>query len=92
MPVDIQTELFSTMVLPLVTHGSETLGHYIIREIELLHLKFLKHMLFVHRNTSNVMVYGEMGVYPVGIHIKCMLSFWSPLITGKHSKLPYVMY
>ncbi len=38
-------------------------------------------------------VYGELGVYSVGIHIKCkMLSFWSQLITGKHSKLSYVMY
>lgn len=93
LPVDIQIELFHTMVLPVMTYGSEIWGHYIIREIELLHLKFLKHMLFVHKNTSNVMVYGELGVYPLDIHIKCkMLSFWSRLITGKHSKLSYVMY
>ena len=41
LPVDMQIELFNTMVL---TYGSEVWGHYIIREIELLHLKFLKHM------------------------------------------------
>ena len=45
------------------------------------------------KNTSNVMVCGELGVYPLDICIKCkMLCFWSRLITGKHSKLSYVMY
>lgn len=93
LPVDMQIELFNTMVLPILTYGSEIWGHYIIREIELLHLKFLKHILFVHKNTCNVMVYGELGVYPLEIYIKCkMLSFWSRLITGKNSKLSYVMY
>ena len=93
LPVDMQIELFNTMVQPVLTYGSEVWGHYIIREIELLHLKFLKHMLFVHKNTSNVMVYGELGVYPLDIHIKCkMLCFWSRLTTGKQSKLSYVMY
>ncbi len=42
LPVDIQTELFSTMVLPVGTYGSEIWGHYIIREIELLHLNIFK--------------------------------------------------
>ena len=93
MPVDMQMELFNTMVLPILTYGSEIWGHSIVRELELLHLKFLKQMLFVHKKTSNDMVYGELGVYPLEIHIKCrMLCYWSRLISGKHTKLSYVMY
>ncbi len=93
LPVDIQMELFNAMVLPVLTYGSEVWGHYIIRELELLHLKFLKHLLFVHKNTSNDMVYGELGAYPLSIHIKCrMLCYWSRMISGKQSKLCYVMY
>ncbi len=64
------------------------MGQYIVRELELLHLKFLKHLLFVHKNTSNDMVYGELGAYPLSIHIKCMmLCYWSRMISGKQSKL-----
>ncbi len=70
LPVDIQMELFNAMVLPVLTYVSEVWGIYIIRELELLHLKFLKHLLFVHKNTSNDMVYGELGAYPLSNHIK----------------------
>ncbi len=39
------------------------------------------------------MVYGELGVYPLSIHIQCrMLCYWSRMISGKQSKLCYVMY
>ncbi len=41
LPVDIQMKLFNAMVLPVLTCGSEVWGHYIIRDFELLHLKFL---------------------------------------------------
>ncbi len=86
-------ELFNAMVLPVLTYGYEVWGHYTIRELELLHLKFLKHLLFVHKNTSNDMAYGELGAYPLSIHIKCrMLCYWSRMISGKQSKLCYVMY
>ena len=47
------------------------LGSPAPREIELMQTKFLKHVLFVHRNTSNYITYGELGVYPIDIKIKC---------------------
>ncbi len=92
LPVDIQMELFNAMVLPVLANGSQVWGHYIIKELELLHLKFLK-LLFVHKNTSNDMVYGELEACLLCIHIKCrMLCYWSRMISGKQSKLYYVMY
>ncbi len=93
LPIYIQMELFNTMVLPLLTYGSEVSRLYIVRELELLHLKFLKHLLFVHKNISNYTVYGELGAYPLSIHIKCrMLCYSSRMISGKQFKLCYVMY
>ncbi len=60
----------------------------IIRELELLHLRFLKHLLFVHKNIRNYVVYGELGAYPLNIHIKCrMLCYWSWMISGKQFEL-----
>ncbi len=49
LPVDIQLELFNTMVVPVLTYGCEIQGGNIIREIEILHMKFMKHILYVHR-------------------------------------------
>ena len=39
------------------------------------------------------MVYGETGRKPLEIDIKTRtLSFWSMLVTGKQSKLSFIMY
>lgn len=93
LPVDIQVELFNMMVVPVVTYGCEVRGDNIIREIELLHMKFLKHVLYVHRYTSTDIIYGELGVYPLDITIKCrMINYWIRIIMGKNTKLSYVMY
>ncbi len=56
-------------------------------------MKFLKQVLGVHKNTSNDMVYGELGVFPLDIYIKSrMIGHWARLISGKNTKLCYVMY
>ncbi len=61
------------MILPVMTYAAEVWGNYIIREFSQLQMKFLKHTLYVHKNTSNDIVYGELGEYPVDIYIKCKI-------------------
>ncbi len=56
LPVDMQMELFSGTVLPVLAYGSKIRGYYIIKELELFHFKLLKLFLFVHKNTSSDMV------------------------------------
>ncbi len=93
LPVDIQLDLFASMVKPVMLYATEVWGYYVIRELDQLHIKFLKHLLYVHRYTSNDIVYGELGEFPIDIDIKCaMMSFWARLITGKTTKLSYIMY
>ena len=93
LPVDMQLELFKSMVSPVMLYGAEVWGHYVIRDLEQLHLKFLKYTLHVHKYTSNDIVYGELGEYPIDISIKCaMIGYWVRLITGKSDKLSYIMY
>ena len=44
----------------------------------------MKHVLYVHRYTSTDIVYGELGVYPLEITIKCkVINFEVRLVTGK---------
>lgn len=39
------------------------------------------------------MVYGELGVFPLIIHIKCkMIVHWARLISGKDSKVCFIMH
>ncbi len=93
LPVEIQLEMYNSMVLSVQMYATEVWGYNVIREMELLHTKFLKHVLFVHKKTSNDIVYGELGVYPLQVNINCrMINFWVRLITGRNSKFSYLMY
>ncbi len=68
-------------------------GDIVVTKIELLHLSFMKHILFVHKRTVSDMVYGELGVYPLNIFIKCkMIAYWAGMISGRETKLCFVMY
>ncbi len=81
------------MVLPIMLFGCEVWGYNVIKEAEILHIKYLKYILGVHKNTCKDILYGKLGVYPVDIIIKTrMISHWTRLITGKQSTLVHVMH
>ena len=81
------------LVVPIMTYGCEVWGNQMIKEIEVLHLKFLKILLRVKPSTCNAMVYGETGAYPIYISVyKRMLGFWGRVLNGKSSKLSYIIY
>ncbi len=93
LPIDIQLEMYNSMVLPVMLHGCEVWGNEVVRELELLQMKFCKHVLCVHRYTSTDIVYGELGLYPVEITVKRkIMNYWWSLLVGKNTKLSYVMY
>ena len=93
LPFDIMLELFQSLVVPIISYGCEVWGYAMIKEIEILHLKFIKLLLKVKPSTCNAMVYGETGVYPIKIFIyKRMLGFWGRMLRGKSSKLSNVLY
>lgn len=79
--------------MPILTYGCEIWGHYIVRKIELLHLKLLKHILSAHRYTRHSMTYGEFGIFPLYIYRKCkIIEYWSRKIWGEDTKLCWIMY
>ena len=93
LPVDIQLQMYSSMVVPVATYACEIWGYNIIREMEFMQMRFLKYVLYVHRYTSTDIVYGELGMYPLEIVVKCrMINYWTRLITGKNTKLSYIIY
>ena len=93
LPIDIQIQLFDSMVLPILLYGAEVWGIKEFKEIEKLHLKFLKHCLGICNSTCNNMVYGELGRFPLEIKIKIrIISYWSNLLNPNTVKLSKRMY
>ena len=94
LPLDIQLELFDSLVLPILTYGCEVWGFENINLIEKLHLKYLKYSLSLKMSTPTCMALGETGRFPVSIHINTrVVSFWSRIIrTSNKNKLSSIMY
>ena len=86
--IDIQLQLFDSMVLPITLYGCEIWGFRKLEVIEKLHLQYCKILLNVKKCTPNVMVFGELGRLPLEYNVNCrMLGFWYKLINGKDSKI-----
>ncbi len=70
LQIDLQNELFDTMIVPIMLYGCKVWGPENYTETQTLHLTFLKHILRVHGRTTNNMVYGEFGRFSLEIQIK----------------------
>ncbi len=91
--IDLQFELFDAMALPIITYGCEIWGYRVMKDKKNVHVTFFKHILNVRKTACNAMVYGELGKYPISVHIKSrMVNYWCRLINGKRDKLCYIMY
>lgn len=83
----MQIELYNTMVLPVIMHALEIWGFDIIRDMEMLQVKYLKHLLYAHKKTSTYVIYDELFIYRLQVTSKCkMINFWLKLISVKESK------
>ena len=55
-------KLFDALVSPIMNYGSEVWGFHNSQDIERVHLRFLKKLLNVRQQTSNMTIYGELGL------------------------------
>ena len=93
LPVDLQLELFHTLVTPIVLYGSEIWGYENLELIEKLHLRFCRILLNVNKSTPLSMLYGELGETPLALKIKHRtIAYWLRIVTGKEDKLSAIMY
>ena len=88
LPPKVAFKLFDSTVLPIMLYACECWGDTNVKKLENIHMKFCKNILKLRKSTTNVMVYGETGRYPIDIVIKkrCV-SFWHKLTTTKHTHL-----
>ena len=74
---DITIELFDSFVGSILNYGSEVWGFSKANQLERVHLKFLKRLLYVKRSTSNQAVYGETGRMPFYLtRYKRLFKYW----------------
>ena len=53
-----------------------------------LYLQFYKLILKAKKSTPNVMLYGEMGRYPIDLKVKSrMIVFWQRIVNGRSDKI-----
>ena len=89
-PLDIKTKisLFDAMVVPILLYGEEVWGVYTFKDIDNLHLRFLRYLLGVKKQTPNNAVYGEFGRLPLSVICKQRsLKFWCKIMSNINSPL-----
>ena len=65
------------MIVPILTYCSEVLGVYNFKEIDKLHIRFLKYILGVKNQTPTFALYGETGRFPISLICKeRSVKFW----------------
>ena len=93
LPIDCQIKLFDNTVLPILTYAWEVWGFGDLSKIDKVQTDFFKHILHVKTSTSHMMLYGELGRFPISLIIKQrMVKFWGKLVSDTHGKLSSFMY
>ena len=77
----ILCQLFDAFVGSIIEYGCEIWGFTKSKELERIHLKFLKYILCVKSSTSNMAVYGELGRYPLYIsrYVR-IIKYWTKVV------------
>ena len=90
--VSDKLKLFDSLVLPILNYGCEIWSFAKSQDVEKIHLKFLKQILCVRRQTSNLAVYGELGRVPLNVlHKIKVLKYWFKVLSMSLSIL-YKIY
>ena len=80
--------LFDSIALPILIYGSEIWGFYKSNDIEKAHMRFLKQILGVRKQASNIAVYGELGRFPLVVLRKIrILKYWFKILNSPNSLL-----
>ena len=84
-------KLFDTQIEPILTYSSEVWGLENVDQIEKVHTFAIKRFLNVPLHSSNKLVYGQTGRYPLFIRtaVKCisLFRYWLKLSTFPTSRI-----
>ena len=94
MPPSVALKLFDSLVLPILEYGSEIWSrNKSIDEIEYIQTKFIKIILGVNNNSSNLAIQAETGRYPLILRQKVKtLKYWMKILSLTEESLVKKMY
>ena len=75
--VDIQMQLFDSLVLPICLYGCEVWGFKHVEIAESLHLQFCKTVLKLNKSTPSCMVLGELGRFKLQYNVDIRMLTYS---------------
>ena len=82
-------ELFDRIIVPILCYGSEIWGTKRIEYVERVQSKFCKYILGVNSKTSNAVVLGECGRWPLAcVYIVRCISYWIKLLNMPNQRYP----
>jgi hypothetical protein len=91
--IDISLKLYNTLILPILTYSCEIWGDSELKSIEQHYLCFCKHLLCAKKSTPSVMIYGELGSFPISSMIKKrMTAFCTYLSFPNSAKLSSCLF
>ena len=81
LPLDIQTELFDILIVPILLYGCEVWCLMMSNLAPKLQVRFYKVILKLSKSTPSCMVYVELGHFSYEVQAKCrMLNVWFKLV------------
>ena len=93
LPVDLQFDLFDSMISPILLYSSEVWGFAVADKIEQVQTDFCKYVLKVPSHTSNKAVLGETGRYPMYVmYFKRCVKYWLKLLIMPDARYPKACY
>ena len=77
--------LFDTYVSSILCYGSEIWGFHKAQDVEKIHIDFCKRILNVKTSTPNVMVYCELGRFPMLVTRKLRIfKYWIKVLNNNN--------
>ena len=93
LPVDMSLELFDKLAVLILLYGNEVWRYEQNYDVEKVHLKFCKLFLKLKMSTTNVMLYGKLGRFPLAATIKTlMISYLANIVSSNSNKLNRMLY
>ena len=93
LPVDVMVEMFQKTIVPILLYGSEVWGCENSKMLEAVQLKFCKYLLGLKKCTSSNMLYYELGLFPMEVHVKIrVLGYWLKLLVASNTKISKLLY
>ena len=93
IPIDLQVQLFNHTILPILLYGCEIWGFHNTNLIENVQNQFLRSITKLRKSTPIYMVYAELGITPIDVHVKSrMIGFWISVLNKENTRLSKLMY